>query len=148
MEIILLEKTENLGKLGDTVKVKPGYARNYLMPKGMAILATPANVAIFKEKQAELEKQQAQALAQTQTRAEKINGCSITISVKAGDEGRLFGSIGARDIVAAAAKNDIDIAKEEVRLPTGPIRQTGEQEVVVHLHSDVDAIITINVIPE
>nr|VFJ49438.1 MAG: large subunit ribosomal protein L9 [Candidatus Kentron sp. FM]VFJ49651.1 MAG: large subunit ribosomal protein L9 [Candidatus Kentron sp. FM]VFK11398.1 MAG: large subunit ribosomal protein L9 [Candidatus Kentron sp. FM] len=148
MEIILLEKTENLGKLGDLVKVKPGYARNYLMPKGMAILATPANVAIFKEKQAELEKQQAQALAQAQTRAEKINGCSIIISVKAGDEGRLFGSIGARDIVAAAAKNDIEITKEEVRLPMGPIRQTGEQEIVVHLHSDVDAVITINVIPE
>lgn len=148
MEIILLEKAENLGKLGDVVKVKPGYARNYLVPKGKAVPATPANVAVFEAKRAELEKQQAEALADARARAEKIDGSSVTIPVKAGDEGRLFGSIGTRDIAEAAAASGIDIAREEIRLPMGSIRQVGEQEITVHLHSDVEATITVNTIPE
>ncbi|MBT8420083.1 MAG: 50S ribosomal protein L9 [Gammaproteobacteria bacterium] len=148
MEIILLEKTENLGKLGDIVKVKPGYARNFLMPKGKAILATPTNVAVFEAKRAELEKQQTESLASAQARAEKIEGCVVTIPVKVGDEGRLFGSIGTKDIAAAAELSGIEITKEEIRLPMGAIRQAGEQAVVIHLHTDVEAVITVNAVPE
>nr|VFK04563.1 MAG: large subunit ribosomal protein L9 [Candidatus Kentron sp. H]VFK05131.1 MAG: large subunit ribosomal protein L9 [Candidatus Kentron sp. H]VFK08609.1 MAG: large subunit ribosomal protein L9 [Candidatus Kentron sp. H] len=148
MEVILLEKTENLGQLGDIVKVKPGYARNYLVPKRKAVFATPDNVALFEARRAELEKQGAEALAQAQARAEKIDGFTVTIPVRAGDEGRLFGSIGTRDIAAAAAASGIDIVREEIRLSTGLIRQVGEQEVTVHLHTGVEAVITVNTVPE
>nr|VFJ43996.1 MAG: LSU ribosomal protein L9P [Candidatus Kentron sp. DK]VFJ53426.1 MAG: LSU ribosomal protein L9P [Candidatus Kentron sp. DK] len=148
MEIILLEKTENLGGLGDFVKVKPGYARNFLIPKGRAIQATPPNVAVFEERRAELEKQQAGVLEKAQARADKIQGAVITIPVKAGDGGRLFGSIGTRDIAEAASAAGIDVAKEEIRMPKGAIRQVGEEEIIVHLHPDVEVGITVNAVPE
>jgi len=148
MEIILLEKTENLGLLGDTVKVKPGYARNYLIPQGKAVLATPKNIALFEAKRAELEKQQAETLTHAQARAEKINDFAVTITSKAGDEGRLFGSIGAKDIATETSKAGVEVAREEIRLPDGPLRQTGEHNVIIHLHPDVEATMTVNIIPE
>nr|VFK62125.1 MAG: large subunit ribosomal protein L9 [Candidatus Kentron sp. TUN] len=149
MEIILLGKIENLGVLGDTVKVKSGYARNYLIPKGKAVLATPKNIAAFEERRAELESEQADILMRAQARAGKINGLVISISAKTGDEGRLFGSVGAKEIATAAVSEaGIEIGKEEIRLPSGPLRQTGEQEITVHLHSDVEATMTVNVVSE
>nr|VFJ55344.1 MAG: LSU ribosomal protein L9P [Candidatus Kentron sp. FW]VFJ56302.1 MAG: LSU ribosomal protein L9P [Candidatus Kentron sp. FW] len=148
MEIILLGKAENLGDLGDTVKVKPGYARNHLIPKGKAVLATPENVAVFEARRAELEKEQADILARAQTRAEQINGFIVHIPAKAGDEGRLFGSIGAKEIAAAATGAGVEIEREEIRLPLGPLRRTGEQEIAVHLHPDVEAIMTVDVVSE
>nr|VFK37858.1 MAG: LSU ribosomal protein L9P [Candidatus Kentron sp. SD]VFK42515.1 MAG: LSU ribosomal protein L9P [Candidatus Kentron sp. SD]VFK78163.1 MAG: LSU ribosomal protein L9P [Candidatus Kentron sp. SD] len=148
MEIILLGKIENLGVLGDTVNVKSGYARNYLIPKGKAVLATPGNVATFEARRAELEKQQTDVLGRAQARAEKINGFVMVISAKAGDEGRLFGSVGAREIVAAASAAGVEIKKEEIRLSEGPLRRTGEYEITAHLHPDVESVMTVNVVPE
>nr|VFK47546.1 MAG: large subunit ribosomal protein L9 [Candidatus Kentron sp. TC]VFK62922.1 MAG: large subunit ribosomal protein L9 [Candidatus Kentron sp. TC] len=148
MEIILLGKIENLGVLGDTVNVKPGYARNHLIPKGKAVIASSKNVAAFEARRTELEKQQTEALVRAQTRAEKINGFAISISAKSGDEGRLFGSIGVKEITAATLAAGIEIEKEEVRLPSGPLRRIGEYEVTVHLHPDVEAIMKIDVVAE
>nr|VFK67666.1 MAG: large subunit ribosomal protein L9 [Candidatus Kentron sp. UNK]VFK72908.1 MAG: large subunit ribosomal protein L9 [Candidatus Kentron sp. UNK] len=148
MEIILLGKIENLGVLGDTVNVKPGYARNHLIPKGKAVTATPKNVAAFEARRAELEQQQTDILGRAQARAEKINGSVLSLSAKAGDEGRLFGSIGAREIVAAAGAADLEIQKDEIRLPSGPLRRTGEYEITVHLLPDVDANIKVDVVSE
>ncbi|MEJ2553161.1 MAG: 50S ribosomal protein L9, partial [Gammaproteobacteria bacterium] len=119
MNIILLEKVQNLGKLGDRISVKNGYARNYLLPKGKAVLATPQNVAIFEERRAALEKAEAEILAKAQARSEAINGKSITISVKAGEEGKLFGSVGTSDIAEAAKQAGMDVGRQEVRLPGG-----------------------------
>nr|VFJ92583.1 MAG: large subunit ribosomal protein L9 [Candidatus Kentron sp. LFY]VFJ98486.1 MAG: large subunit ribosomal protein L9 [Candidatus Kentron sp. LFY] len=149
MEIILLEKTENLGVLGDIVKVKSGYARNHLLPKGKAVLATPENVATFEARRAELEKQQNESLENARARAEKIDDLAISISARAGgDEGRLFGSVSAKEIAATAMEAGVEIEREEIRLPTGPLRRTGEHEITVHLHPDVEAIIKVNVVPE
>jgi large subunit ribosomal protein L9 len=148
MNIILLEKIQNLGKLGDRISVKSGYARNYLLPKGKAVLATPQNVAIFEERRAALEKAEAEVLAKAQARSETISGKSITISVKAGDEGKLFGSVGTSDIAEAAQQAGIDLARHEIRMPGGAFRNTGAYEVEIHLHPDVDAQLTVNVVPE
>jgi len=134
MNIILLEKIQNLGKLGDRISVKSGYARNYLLPKGKAVLATPQNVAIFEERRAALEKAEAELLAKAQARSEAISGKSITISVKAGEEGKLFGSVGTADIAEAAQQAGIDL--------------TGTYEVEIHLHPDIDAQLTVNVVTE
>ena len=148
MNVILLEKVQNLGKLGDRISVKNGYARNYLLPKGKAVLATPQNVAIFEERRAALEKAEAEVLAKAQARSEIINGKSITISVKAGEEGKLFGSVGTSDIAEAANQAGMEINRQEVRLPSGAFRNTGSYEVEVHLHPDVDAQLTVNVVAE
>ncbi len=148
MEVILLKKVENLGNLGDKVTVKAGYGRNFLMPTGKAKAATVANIAEFEAKRAELEAAAAKALAAAEARASKLTDLTITIASKAGDEGKLFGSIGAADIAAALADTGIEIEKQEVRLPEGPIRVTGEIEVGIHLHTDVDAVITIVVVAE
>nr|VFK25891.1 MAG: LSU ribosomal protein L9P [Candidatus Kentron sp. MB]VFK27255.1 MAG: LSU ribosomal protein L9P [Candidatus Kentron sp. MB]VFK75113.1 MAG: LSU ribosomal protein L9P [Candidatus Kentron sp. MB] len=148
MEIILLGKTENLGDLGDIVKVKPGYARNYLIPKGKAVPATSKNRVAFEEKRIELEKQQTDILTHAQGRAEKINGFVLSIPAKAGDEGRLFGSVGAKEIAIAATATGIAIKKEEIRLSAGPLRRIGEEEITVHLHADVNATMTVNVVME
>lgn len=148
MEVILLKKVENLGNLGDKVTVKAGYGRNFLMPTGKAKAATVANIAEFEAKRAELEAAAAKALAAAEARASKLTDLTITIASKAGDEGKLFGSIGAADIAAALADTGIEIEKQEVRLPEGPIRATGEIEVGIHLHTDVDAVITIVVVAE
>lgn len=148
MNVILLEKVQNLGKLGDRISVKSGYARNYLLPKGKAVLATPQNVAIFEQRRAELEKTEAEILAKAQARREAVNGKTITISVKAGEEGKLFGSVGTADIVETAAGIGVELARHEIRLPSGPFRHIGAYEVEIHLHPDVDARITVNVAAE
>jgi large subunit ribosomal protein L9 len=143
MEVILLEKVQNLGNLGDKVNVKPGYGRNYLLPQGKAVPATEANVAEFEARRAELEKAAAESLAAAQARAEKINELTLTIARKAGDEGKLFGSVSNIDIVDAAVAAGVEIERNEVIMPTGPIRQTGEYDVDVQLHTDVDASIKV-----
>lgn len=148
MEIILLEKIANLGALGDRVKVKPGYARNFLIPKGKATAATPANVARFEARRAELERVAAEALAKARARAEQLAELIVTLSVKTGSEGRLFGSVGPADIANAVSAAGIELQKQEVRLPTGSIRQIGEYDVDLHLHGEVKTQIRVNVVAE
>lgn len=148
MEVILLEKVHKLGALGDKVSVKPGYGRNFLIPSGKAVPATKDNLAEFEARRAELEKQQQEKLAAATSRAEKINGLAVEIAKKAGDEGKLFGSVGTVDIVEALAAKDIEISKNEVRLPEGPIRSLGEQEITIDLHTDVQATLALNVIED
>lgn len=148
MEVILLSKVENLGNLGDRVTVKPGYARNYLIPSGRATSATEENIKIFEERRAELERVAAEALGAAEARKEKLDGMSVTISARAGDEGKLFGSIAPRDIAEACAAAGVEVERSEVRMPEGPIRVAGEYEIEVHLHSDIDANITVVIEPE
>lgn len=148
MEVILLEKVENLGNLGDHVKVRPGYGRNYLIPTGRATLATPENVAKFEARRAELEKMAAEALAAAQARRQTLEGLTVTIKANAGEEGRLFGSVGTTDVAQALAAAGVKVERHEVRLPAGPFRQIGEYEVTVHLHTDVDAQVRIAIVPE
>lgn len=148
MEIILLEKVVNLGGLGDRVKVKSGYARNFLIPKGKATLATVANLARFEARRAELERVAAEILTKAQARAEQLAELIVTLSVKTGNEGRLFGSVGSADIADAVSAAGIDLQKHEVRLSTGSIRQIGEYDVDLHLHPEVKTQIRVNVIAE
>lgn len=148
MEVILLEKIGKLGALGDKVTVKPGFGRNFLIPYGKAVPATKDNVAQFEERRAELEKAAAEKLATAQARAEKLNGLEVTIVAKAGDEGKLFGSIGVRDVADAVTAAGQELSKSEVRLPEGPLRTTGEFDVSLHLHSDVDAAIKLSIVSE
>ncbi|MFZ1326618.1 MAG: 50S ribosomal protein L9 [Candidatus Contendobacter sp.] len=148
MEIILLEKVANLGVLGDRVKVKPGYARNFLIPKGKATTATAANLARFEARRAELERIAADSLAQARARAEQLAELIVTLSVKTGSEGRLFGSVGAADIADAVSAVGIELQKLEVRLPTGSIRQIGEYDVDLHLHNEVKTQIRVNIVAE
>lgn len=146
MEIILLEKVTNLGNLGDKVNVKGGYARNFLLPQGKATMATAENVAAFEARRAELEKQAADKKANAEARAQELSELEITITATAGDEGKLFGSIGTHDIADALTASGIEVAKSEVRLPNGTIRQVGEYDVAVHLHTDVQATVRVVVV--
>ena len=149
MEVILLEKVENLGGLGDQVKVKSGYGRNYLIPSGKAAPVTPENVARFEERRAELEKAAQEKRAGADARCEAIAGKSVTITAKAGTEGKLFGSVGTHEIaevISSAA--GVEIEKSEVRLPNGPIRQTGDYDIEIHLHTEVSATIKVVVVGE
>ncbi|MBQ0748054.1 MAG: 50S ribosomal protein L9 [Marinobacter sp.] len=148
MEVILLEKVANLGSLGDKVKVKSGYGRNYLLPYGKAAPATEANLKAFEERRAELEKAAADKLATAQARAEALEGASFTVTSKAGDEGKLFGSIGVRDIADVITAAGTEVEKSEVRLPEGPLRATGEYEIELHLHSDVEVTVKLAVVAE
>ena len=148
MEVILLEKIDNLGGLGDKVRVRPGYARNYLLPQGKAKFATPENIAEFEARRAELERAAAEALAAAETRRESLAGMVIEMKAKAGSEGKLFGSIGPGDIADAVTARGVELEKREVRLPEGPLRQVGEYEIELHLHADVNADIRIIVIGE
>ncbi|KEF31172.1 MAG: 50S ribosomal protein L9 [Gammaproteobacteria bacterium] len=148
MEVILLEKVANLGSLGDKVKVKAGYGRNFLLPYGKAVPATEANLKAFEERRAELEKAAAEKLSAAQARAEGLEGASFTITSKAGDEGKLFGSIGVRDIADAITAAGTDVEKSEVRLPEGPIRVTGEYDIELQLHSDVVVAVKLAVVAE
>lgn len=149
MEVILLQKVENLGNLGDKVKVKPGYGRNYLIPSGKAASATAANLAKFEARRAELEKASQDALAAAEGRAAALRALgSVTIPSKAGEEGKLFGSVGTVDISQALAQAGVTVAKHEIRLPQGPLRQVGEYEVTLHLHTDVNLPIKILIVPE
>lgn len=148
MQVILMEKVVNLGNLGDVVKVKDGYARNYLIPGGHAKRATEANIAEFEARRAELEKEQAARLAAAQARAEKLEGLMIQITQKAGVDGRLFGSVGNADIAEALKAQGHEVAKSEVRLPEGPFKMIGDYPVVLSLHTDVLANITVSVLGE
>jgi len=148
MEIILLEKITNLGGLGDRIKVKPGYARNFLIPKGKATEATPANLARFEARRAELERIATELLAKAQARAEQLAELIVTLSVKTGSEGRLFGSVGAADIANAVSAAGIELQKHEIRLSTGSIRQIGEYDVDLLLHPKVKTQIRVNIIAE
>ena len=146
MELILLQKVTNLGGLGDKVNVKPGYGRNFLVPQGKAVPATPANIAEFEARRAEYEAK-AQAIAdEAQARLAKIDGSSVTIYANASTEGKLYGSVGPRDIAEALTKAGTPVEKSEVVMGEGPLRNTGEYEVTVHLHADVEA--TVKVIVE
>jgi large subunit ribosomal protein L9 len=148
VNVILLERVNNLGGLGDEVKVRPGYARNFLLPQGKALLANDANRAQFEERRAELERIAAADFANSQARADAINILTLVIERKAGDEGRLFGSVGAQDIVDAVTEKGVAIERSEVRLPDGPIRQTGEYSVDVHVHAEINAALKVMVAPE
>jgi large subunit ribosomal protein L9 len=138
MEVILLQKVANLGNIGDKVKVKPGYGRNFLLPSGKAALATSTNLKKFEERRAELEKLAADSLTSAQSRAKQLEGFKLNLHAKAGTEGKLFGSVGTADISEALTKAGIAIERSEVRLPGGPIRLMGEHHVKLHLHSDVE----------
>jgi large subunit ribosomal protein L9 len=148
MEIILLQKVDNLGNLGDKVHVKSGYGRNFLIPSGRAVPATEANIKAFEARRAELEKEAAGKLGTAEARKVKLDGLAVSISCKAGDEGRLFGSVGTADIAKAVSEAGIELEKKEVLLPNGPFRVAGEYEVELHLHADVNAVVKLSIIPE
>lgn len=148
MDLILLEKVANLGNLGDKITVKPGYGRNFLVPQGKAVPATPEKLAEFEQRRAELEQKAAADLAAAQARADAFAQMSITIAQKAGEEGRLYGSVGTKDIADAATAAGAELHKSEVRLPSGPLRHTGEYEIALQLHSDVIGKLPLNIVPE
>ncbi len=149
MNVILLDKIANLGNLGDQVAVKSGYARNYLLPQGKAVVANTANTEVFEARRAELESKLAATLTAANERAEKINALeSVVITSKAGDEGKLFGSIGNRDIADAVTAVGVELVKSEIRLPLGALRSTGEFEIEVQVHTEVKAIVKISVVAE
>jgi large subunit ribosomal protein L9 len=145
MEIILLEKIDNVGAIGDRVKVKSGYARNYLIPQGKATLATAENIAKFEARRAEIEEKAAEELSLAQQRAKALERLTLRIEAQAGPEGRLFGSVGTSDIVDACAALGVEIERSEVRLPHGPLRTVGEHEVDFHLHSDVNVVLMVTI---
>lgn len=148
MQVILLENIRNLGKLGTTVQVANGYGRNFLIPTGKAIPATKMNLEKFEVQRAELEKAAQQRFTDAKARSEKINQLTLTIGAKAGDEGKLFGSIGTIEIVKAFEDKGIEVHRDEIRLPNGPIRMIGEQSIEIHLHADVIAEVQITVVAE
>ncbi|MCG6965548.1 MAG: 50S ribosomal protein L9 [Chromatiaceae bacterium] len=150
MDVILLEKVANLGGLGEKVSVKSGFGRNFLIPQGKAVFASAENVKKFEERRAELEQQAADRLAAAEARKAQVEGLSdgVTISHKAGDEGRLFGSVGTVDIAHACSAAGVEVNKAEVRLPEGPFRAAGEYEVTLHLHTDVNAVLKVKVVAE
>jgi large subunit ribosomal protein L9 len=148
MEIILLQKVDNLGDLGEKVTVKSGYGRNFLIPSGKAIPATEENLKVFEQRRAELEKEASDKLEAAQARKTKLDGMTVSITCKAGDEGRLFGSVGTADISKAVTDTGEELAKKEVLLPNGPFRVAGDYEVDLHLHADVNASIKLSIVPE
>ena len=145
MQVILLEKIDNLGGIGELVKVKPGYARNYLIPKGKATVATAENLAKFEERRADLERRAAGEVNAAKERASKLEGLVVRIKAQAGPEGKLFGSIGTHDIAEACTELGVEVERSEVRLPEGPLRVVGDHEVEIHLHADVSVWITVAV---
>lgn len=150
MEVILLEKVAHLGGLGEKVSVKSGFGRNFLIPQGKAVFASAENVRLFEQRRAELESQAAEKLAAAEERKARIEALTdgVTIRHKAGDEGRLFGSVGTADIARACSEAGVEVAKSEVRLPEGPFRVAGEYEVALHLHTDVDAQLKVVIVGE
>lgn len=148
MNVILLEKVQNLGSLGEQVSVKAGYGRNFLIPQGKAVSATKDNVAKFEERRAELEKAAAEKLAAAQARKTGLEALEITITQAAGDEGKLFGSVGTHDIAEAITAAGVEVSRSEVRLPEGALRHVGDFEVNVELHSDVVAVVKLHVVAE
>ncbi|MDD1622960.1 MAG: 50S ribosomal protein L9 [Methylococcaceae bacterium] len=148
MDVILLEKTANLGNLGDRVTIKAGYGRNYLIPQGKAVAATPKKIAEFEARRAELEKQATEKLAAANARGEALSKLNIVITHKTGDEGRLFGSVGTQNIAEAISAAGVKVEKAEVRLPNGVIRNIGEYDVAINLHTDVVVTLPIKVAAE
>jgi large subunit ribosomal protein L9 len=148
MDVILLEKVRNLGNLGDQVKVRAGFGRNYLIPQGKAVIANEKNKAAFEARRAELEKHQADDLAKAQARAEKMSGATVQILSKAGEEGKLFGSIGTADIAEAMTAAGFPLERAEIHLPTGPLKHIGDFEVPVSLHTEVNFNIHVSVVAE
>ena len=148
MEVILLEKIANLGELGQVVKVKDGYARNFLIPQGKAKRATEENRKAFEARRAELEKAQATALTNAQERAAKLNGLTLQITQKAGPDGRLFGSVTNYDIVEALGRQGHEVERAQIRMPQGPLKQVGAFPIEIALHTDVDVTITVSVLGE
>jgi large subunit ribosomal protein L9 len=148
MEVILMEKVANLGELGDVVRVKDGFARNFLIPHGKAKRATEANRKEFESKRAELEKAQAEQLAAAKSRGEKLEGLTLQITQKAGPDGRLFGSVTNYDIVEALKKQGHDVDRSNIRMPQGPLKQVGDFPIQVGLHTDVTVTITVSVLGE
>ncbi len=148
MQVILLEKIDKVGLLGDLVEVKSGFARNFLLPQGKAEMATADNIEAFKQRRAELEKQQAEALAAATSRKAALDGMTVSITSRAGTEGKLFGSIGTEEIRMAFESSGQAVEKKEIRLPEGPLRNVGEHPVTLHLHTDVDAEVIVNVVGE
>ena len=149
MEVILLDKVENLGSLGDKVKVQAGYGRNFLIPQGKAVPATAENLAEFEKRRAELEAQLADELKKAEARKAELEGKRFEVRARAGEEGKLFGSVGTTDVVDALKAAGIEIEKRELRMPdTGPIHELGEFEIGIHLHTDVDTTVTIAVVAE
>ena len=146
MNVILLENVENLGGIGDLVKVKPGYGRNFLLPQGKAALATDTNMKAIQARRAELEKAAAEEVAKAKTRAKAINGVEVVIPANADSEGKLFGSVGPIDVADALADIQVDVERAEVRMPDGPIHELGEFVVGIHLHSEVNAEVTVRVV--
>ena len=147
MDVILLEKVQNLGNIGDQVKVRGGYGRNFLVPQGKAVPASDENVKIFEEKKAELEAKAAEKLAAAETRAEQLKEVAVQITSKAGDEGKLYGSIGTRDIADAIVSAGVEVSKNEINMPEGVIRNIGDFEINVQLHPDVSVKLNVSVIP-
>lgn len=148
MNVILLDNVENLGKIGDLVKVKPGYGRNFLLPQGKAALATPNNIKAMEARRVELEKAAAGELAAARKRYDVINGMELVITANAGSEEKLFGSVGPVDIEKAFEKVQVEVQRSEIRMPDGPIHSLGEFPIGVHLHPEIDAEITVRVVPE
>jgi large subunit ribosomal protein L9 len=146
MNVILLENVENLGGIGDLVKVKAGFGRNFLLPQGKAALATPENIKQIEIRRADLEKAAAEEVAKATTRAAAINGLELVIPANAGSEDKLFGSVGPIDIAEAFAAVQVEVERSEIRMPDGPIHQLGEYQVGVHLHADVNAEVTVKVV--
>ncbi|GAA6134022.1 50S ribosomal protein L9 [Oceaniserpentilla sp. 4NH20-0058] len=148
MDVILLEKVAKLGSLGDKVTVKSGYGRNFLIPQKKAVPATAANVETFEARRAELEKEAATKLAGAQQRAEQLKELELTLAVKAGEDGKLFGSIGTRDLADLISSTGIEATKAEIRLPNGPLRTVGTFEITLQVHADVTTALTVHVVPE
>lgn len=148
MKLVLLQKVTNLGNLGDQVSVKPGYGRNFLVPQGKAVPATAANVAEFEARRAEHEARARELSAGAEARRERLEGASVTIAANASTEGKLYGSVGPRDIAEAFTAAGLPLEKSEVVMGEGPIRRVGEFDLVVHLHADVEATVKVVVVPE
>ncbi len=150
MEIILLEKVDNVGALGDKVIVKSGFARNYLIPSGKAVFASDENIAAYEARRADLEKQEAEKVSAAEVRKKQIIDLEVGIEIthQAGEEGKLFGSVGTGDIVNSLADKGIDVAKSEIRMPQGVFREVGSFSVAIHLHTDVDVELPVNIIAE
>ena len=148
MQIILLQRIVNLGKLGETVDVKPGYGRNFLIPHGKALPATKANIEKFEARRAELEADEAKEVATAQTRADALTDVNVIMRAKSGDEGKLFGSIGTRDIAEALTNSGLEVDRAEIKLPEGTLRQIGEYSVDIQLHHDVTATILVTILSE
>jgi len=146
MNVILLENVENLGGIGDLVKVKPGYGRNFLLPQGKAALATPENIKQIEIRRGELEKAAAAEVAKAKTRAATINGLELVIAANAGSEDKLFGSVGPIDIAEAFSAVQIEVERSEIRMPDGPIHELGEYPIGIHLHAEINAEVSVKVV--